>query len=155
MNRPLHILVAEGRYYRHISDQLLLGAETALRAHGAAWEVIAVPGALEIPQVMAAALDAGLFAKTAPGAFDGFVALGCVIRGETSHYETVANESARTLMHLAVTHAIPLGNGILTVESEAQALTRAAVDKNNKGRTAVEACLEVIRVRRSFETRKR
>ena len=91
-----------------------------------------------------------MFSETAANPFHGFVALGCVIRGETSHYEIVAGESARALMALATTHSIPLGNGILTVENEEQAVARAAVNGKNKGRDAVEACLEVLRVEARF-----
>jgi 6,7-dimethyl-8-ribityllumazine synthase len=155
MKNPVHILVVEGRYYHHISDELILGAETALRERGATWEVITVPGALEIPQVLSMAIQAGLFSETAVTPFHGFVALGCVIRGETSHYDIVAGESARALMGLSTTHAISLGNGILTVENEAQALARASVNGKNKGRDAVEACLEVLRVKRDFVKRLR
>ena len=92
MKNPIHILVIEGRYYHHISDALLLGAEMALRELGATWEVVAVPGALEIPQVLSVASDAGLFFDDTAKPFHGCVALGCVIRGETSHYDIVANE---------------------------------------------------------------
>ena len=101
MKNPIHILVVEGRFYHHISNQLIAGAEMALREQGATWEVVMVPGALEIPQVLAAAVDAGLFSDAAATPFHGFVALGCVIRGETSHYDIVAGESARALMTLA------------------------------------------------------
>ncbi|MBI4725339.1 MAG: 6,7-dimethyl-8-ribityllumazine synthase [Rhodomicrobium sp.] len=154
MKNPIHILIAEGRFYHHISDELIHGAEMALREQGATWEVMMVPGALEIPQVLSMAIEAGMFKETATQPFHGFVALGCVIRGQTSHYEIVANESARALLTLAVTHGIPLGNGILTVENEAQAIARAGVNGKNKGRDAVEACLEVIRVKRDFAQRR-
>lgn len=155
MKNPIHILVVEGRFYHHVSDQLILGAEMTLREQGATWEVMMVPGALEIPQVLAHAINTGLFEETASAPFHGFVALGCVIRGETSHYDIVAGESARALMTLSTTHGIPLGNGILTVENEEQALARASVKGKNKGRDAVEACLEVIRVKRDFANRPR
>jgi 6,7-dimethyl-8-ribityllumazine synthase len=155
MKNPVHILVAEGRFYHHISDQLIEGAEMALREQGATWEVVTVPGALEIPQVLAMAAGAGLFSEAASNPFHGFVALGCVIRGETSHYDIVAGESARALMELSAAHAIPMGNGILTVENEAQAIVRAAGNGKNKGRDAVEACLEVLRVKREFAKRSR
>ncbi len=125
----------------------------ALREQGATWEVVMVPGALEIPQVLAAAVEAGLFSDAAATRFHGFVALGCVIRGETSHYDIVAGESARALMTLATTYSIPLGNGILTVENEEQAVARASVTGKNKGRDAVEACLEVLRHKRDFAKR--
>lgn len=155
MKNPIHILVVEGRYYHHISDALLLGVEMALRELGASWEVVTVPGALEIPQVLAAASDAGLFDDKFESPFHGCVALGCVIRGETSHYDIVANESARALMALSTLRSIPVGNGILTVENEAQALARASRDGKNKGREAAEACLEVLRAKRDFSKKRR
>lgn len=154
MNNPIHILVIEGRYYHHISDALLLGAEFALRELGATWEVVTVPGALEIPQVLAAASNAGLFDRSADSPFHGAVALGCVIRGETSHYDIVANESARALLSLSIRRGIAMGNGILTVENEAQALDRASEGGKNKGREAAEACLEVLRSQRDFNKRR-
>jgi 6,7-dimethyl-8-ribityllumazine synthase len=150
MNNPIHILVIEGRYYHHISDALLLGAEMALRELGATWEVVTVPGALEIPQVLSAAVSAGLFKEENAQPFHGCVALGCVIRGETSHFDIVAYESARGLLALATLHSIPAGNGILTVENEAQAVARASVSGKNKGHEAAEACLEVLRAKRDF-----
>jgi 6,7-dimethyl-8-ribityllumazine synthase len=155
MRDPIHILVAEGRFYHHISDQLIEGAGTALRERGATWETVAVPGALEIPQVLAMAIHAGLFGEAASNPFHGFVALGCVIRGETSHYDIVAGKSARSLVELSTSHGIPMGNGILTVDNEAQAIARASVTGKNKGRDAVEACLEVLRVKREFAKRSR
>ncbi len=151
---PSRILVIEGRYYQHISDELLQGAVAALKEHGATWEVITVPGALEIPQVLAAAIDSGNFDENADQPeFDGCIALGCVIRGETSHYDIVANESARALLTLSIGNNVPMGNGILTVENEAQALARASVKGKNKGRDAVAACLDVIRIKREFQRR--
>jgi len=155
MKNPVHILIAEGRFYHHISDQLIQGAGMALTGHGATWEAITVPGALEIPQVLTMAIVAGLFNEDASNPFHGFVALGCVIRGETSHYDIVAGESARALMELSTAHAIPVWNGILTVDNEAQAIARASVTGKNKGRDAVEACLEVLRVKRDFAKRSR
>lgn len=155
MTDPIHILVIEGRYYKHISDGLLFGAETTLKKHGATSEVVTVTGALEIPQILAAAIQAGLFKDGSAKPFHGCVALGCVIRGETSHYDIVAGESARALMQLATEHGIPVGNGILTVDNEAQAIVRSSVGKKDKGRDAVEACLDVIRARRDFSGRQR
>ncbi|MGA9550409.1 MAG: 6,7-dimethyl-8-ribityllumazine synthase [Rhodomicrobium sp.] len=155
MNNPIHILVIEGRYYHHISDALLLGAEMALRELGATWEVVTVPGALEIPQVLSVAVSAGLFKEENAQPFHGCVALGCVIRGETSHFDIVAYESARGLLALATLHSIPAGNGILTVENEAQAVARASVSGKNKGHEAAEACLEVLRAKRDFRKRHR
>jgi 6,7-dimethyl-8-ribityllumazine synthase len=142
-----HILLIEGRFYEEISNELASGATAALEEAGATFERIAVPGALEIPQVFGYLAHAGLAPFGAKAwRFHGAVALGCVIRGETSHYDIVANESARWLLDIATRHAIPLGNGILTVENEAQAWERAAVDEGNKGRDAAQACLRLVDV---------
>jgi 6,7-dimethyl-8-ribityllumazine synthase len=149
MTQPPAILVIEGRFYSDIADELLRGACSALEANGAAFEVVTVPGALEIPQVLAAADCAGLFREPG-GRYAGCVALGCVIRGETSHYDIVAGESARALMQIAVERNIPVGNGILTVENHEQALVRASVQGKNKGRDAALACLAVISARARF-----
>jgi 6,7-dimethyl-8-ribityllumazine synthase len=116
---------------------------------------VTVPGALEIPQVLSAAVSAGLFKEETAQPFHGCVALGCVIRGETSHFDIVAYESARGLLALATLHSIPAGNGILTVENEAQAVARASVSGKNKGHEAAEACLEVLRAKRDFRKRHR
>jgi 6,7-dimethyl-8-ribityllumazine synthase len=142
-----HILIIEGRFYDEINNELVTGAAAALDEAGATHEVITVPGALEIPQVFAYLAHAHLAPFGAERwRFHGAVALGCVIRGETSHYDLVANESARALMDIATRHAIPLGNGILTVENEAQAWERAAVREGNKGRDAAHACLRLVDV---------
>ncbi|MFZ1106928.1 MAG: 6,7-dimethyl-8-ribityllumazine synthase [Rhodomicrobium sp.] len=155
MKDPIHILLIEGRYYNRLADALLQGAETALGEAGATWELATAPGALEIPQVLAAAIDAGAFDDSAAKPFHGAIALGCVIRGETTHYDIVANESARALMDLATQYALPVGNGILTVENEAQAVARASATGKNKGREAASACLEVLRAKREFGKRRR
>ena len=138
------ILVVEARFYEEISDLLFAGAEAVLRNAGVAFERIAVPGALEIPAVISIA-NQGASPK-----FDGYVALGCVIRGETSHYETVCSESARGLQVLAVTFGLAIGNGILTCETWEQAMVRARPDEQDKGGGAAEACLKVFAVRRRF-----
>lgn len=139
------ILVVEARFYDDIADELLRGARAALEAAQAATEVLTVPGALEIPATLAIALD---IAERAGRPYDAAVALGCVIRGETGHYDIVAGESARALMDLAVARRLPLGNGILTVENEAQAWTRARVGELNKGGGAAEAALSMLRIKR-------
>ena len=141
------VLVVEARFYDEIADELLAGAQAAIAAAGAESHVITVPGALEAPAMVAIALDA---AEAAGRPFDAVVALGCVIRGETGHYDIVAGESARALMDLAVARRIPLGNGILTVENEAQALARARVSEMNKGGGAAEAALAVLRHKRAL-----
>ncbi|HEY1631237.1 MAG TPA: 6,7-dimethyl-8-ribityllumazine synthase [Rhizomicrobium sp.] len=136
-----NILIVEARFYTHISDQLLDGATAALEAGGAHFERIAVPGALEIPPVIAMAAQAGRF--------DGYVALGCVIRGETYHFEIVSNESARGIMDLGL-RGVAIGNGILTVEDEAQALARASREGQDKGGDAARACLALLKARARF-----
>lgn len=144
--RP-HVLLIEGRFYEDIADELAAGAIAELEEAGATYDRIVVPGALEIPQVLALAIRAGLAPFGAPRwRYHGAVALGCVIRGETSHYDIVAGESARALMDLATQHGVPVGNGILTVEDEDQAMERAAVADGNKGGDAVRACLKLIDV---------
>lgn len=136
------ILIVEARFYAHISDALLDGATAALEEAGAQFERIIVPGALEIPPAirLAAGEDSG-------NSFDGYVALGCVIRGDTYHFEIVANESARGLMELALDRGLCIGNGILTCDTEEQAVTRAARDRHDKGGAAVRACLALIEAR--------
>jgi 6,7-dimethyl-8-ribityllumazine synthase len=140
------ILIVEGRYYEGIADALLEGAQRVLEGAGVEWDLVTVAGALEVPQAIAIALEAPAHARRKP--YDGVLALGCVIRGETSHYDIVAGESARALMDLAVLHRMPIGNGILTVDSEAQALARGLPDKGDKGGTAAAAVLSLVRVKR-------
>ena len=137
--RP-HVLIVEARFYGQISDLLLAGASRALEAAGAGFETVTVPGALEIPPAIRLGIDCG--------SFDCFVALGCVIRGETYHFEIVANESARGLMDLMVRDGLCIGNGILTVEDEAQALHRAG--ELDKGGDAARACLALIALKQRF-----
>ena len=141
------VLVIEGRFYEDISAELAKGALAALEEAGASVQRVAVPGALEIPQALAFAVRAGL---TPFGAtrwrYHGAVALGCVIRGETSHYDIVAGQSARALMTIATTSGVPVGNGILTVENQSQAWERASITKGNKGADAARACLRLIDV---------
>lgn len=156
MTGLLPILVIEARFYSGIADELLRGATAELEANSVPYEVVSVPGALEIPQALAAAAAAGAFggeesAGSRAKMFAGCVALGCVIRGETSHYDIVAGESARALMQIAVTRNIPLGNGILTVENRDQAFARASVQGKNKGRDAVAACLALVRLKAAFQ----
>lgn len=138
-------VIVEARFYDALADELLRGAREALRRAEAEVEVITVPGALEVPVALAIALDA---AEAEGRPYEAAVALGCVIRGETGHYDIVAGESARALMDLAVRRNLPLGNGILTVETEAQAWARARVSEMNKGGGAAEAALAVLRLKR-------
>ncbi|MES2907090.1 MAG: 6,7-dimethyl-8-ribityllumazine synthase [Pseudomonadota bacterium] len=137
---PPRILIVEAPYYAHIAENLLKGAQAVLHEVGARVEIISVPGALEIPTSIA------LAAKN----YDGFVALGCVIRGETTHYESVANESARGLIDLGLRERVCIGNGILTVENEVQAIVRAMPEKLDKGGFAARACLSLIALKRKY-----
>jgi 6,7-dimethyl-8-ribityllumazine synthase len=134
-------LIVEARFYQDIAAMLLEGAKTAFAKAHAAFEIVTVPGALEIPLAMAIALD---HAAATQHPFDGAVALGCVIRGETHHFEIVANESARALMQLALARRLAFGNGILTVDTEAQALLRADPVKGDKGGDAARAALSIF-----------
>ena len=144
----VRVLVVEARFYSDLADELLRGAVDALQAYGADHETLSVPGTLEIPPAIAFAEDAGH--RAAGVAFDGYVALGCVIRGETHHFDIVANESARGLMDLAVGRKLAIGNGILTVEDEVQAWARARVSEADKGGAAARACLDLIALRRQL-----
>lgn len=149
MTTKAHILIVEARFYEDLADELARGAIAALEARGATWQRVSVPGVLEIPAAVKFTLDA--MAKGGlTRAVDGFVTLGCVIRGETTHYDIVSNESARALMDLSVDRSLALGNGIQTVENEAQAWARAKVDQKNKGGGAANACLDMIELKRQF-----
>jgi 6,7-dimethyl-8-ribityllumazine synthase len=138
------ILIVESGYYEEIAATLLAGARRALDAAQVRYDVVTVPGALEIPQAVAIALGAARGAE----AYDGVVALGCVIRGETSHYDIVAGESARALLDIGVARGVPVGNGILTVDTEAQARARAGLDGGDKGGVAAAAALALVRLKR-------
>ena len=143
-----HLLVVESPYYKDIAAELYRGAKQALDAAGVTHDGVSVPGVLEIPAAISMALETSMDDNRPD--YDGFIALGCVIRGETTHYDVVAGESARALMDLSVEFAIPLGNGIQTVENEAQAWARAKVDDKNKGGGAAEAALAMIKLRKAF-----
>ena len=143
-NTKPHLLIVEARFYDDLADALLDGAKAALDEAGASYEVVTVPGALEIPAVISFALDG---ADDDGTDYDGFVALGCVIRGESYHFDIVANESCRALMDLAVAESIAIGNGILTVENDAQAWVRARRSEGDKGGFAARAALTMIRLR--------
>ena len=140
------ILIVEARYYQHIADALLDGARRVLSDSGASYDVVTVPGALEVPPAIAIALEAARKKRTP---YDGVVALGCVIQGETYHFDLVSNESARGLMDISLRDQIPLGNGILTVDNEAQAQARATSERN-KGAEAARAALVMIALKRAL-----
>lgn len=135
------VLIVEARFYDHLNDLLLEGARGAIEDGGHHHETVTVPGALEVPGAIALAAETGRY--------DAFVALGVVIRGETYHFEIVSNESARGLMALSM-DGIAIGNGILTVEDEAQALTRARRDEKDKGGEAAKAALAMLELRGRF-----
>jgi 6,7-dimethyl-8-ribityllumazine synthase len=137
LKRKLRVLIVEARFYEQLSDQLARGAIAVLERAGAVWQRLTVPGALEIPSAIA------LAARTRR--FDGFVALGVVIRGETSHYDIVASESARGIMDLSL-RGIAIGNGVLTCENEEQANARVDVTGMNKGGAAAEAALRMAAI---------
>ena len=139
------ILVVEARFYDDIADAMLAGAKRALDEAGAKWDRLTVLGSLEIPAAIAIAVEA---AERRGQPYDGAVALGCVIRGDTIHFEIVSHESARALMDFAVAKRFPVGNGILTVDTEQQAWVRARIEEADKGGDAVRAALTMVRLKR-------
>jgi 6,7-dimethyl-8-ribityllumazine synthase len=144
--RQPHLLIVEARFYDDIADMLLAGATRALEQAGASFDRVTVPGALEVPTAIRLGLD--------KGRYDAFVALGCVIRGQTSHYDIVAGESARGLMELGVHHGALIGNGILTTDTGAQARVRANPERpegKDKGGDAARAALALLQVRRCMQ----
>lgn len=136
-----HILIVEARFYAHLNDMLIEGVRSALEADGHSHEVVTVPGALEVPAAIALADQSGRY--------DGYVALGVVIRGETYHFEVVSNESARGIMALTL-DGLAIGNGILTVEDEEQALARADKTRKDKGGEAAKAALAMLALKDQF-----
>ncbi len=144
------ILLVEARFYDEIADALLTGAMKALDAAHAEVDRISVPGSLEIPAAIAIALEA---AQRKRRRYDGVVALGCVIRGDTIHFDIVSHQSARGLMDIAIARALPIGNGIITVDSEAQAFARARPDEQDKGGDAARAALALVDVKRRLARR--
>ena len=138
-------LIVEARFYDDIQDALLEGALAELKSAGVTHDIIAVPGALEIPAAVAIALDA---AEKHGKPYDAVIALGCVVRGDTIHFEIVSMESSRALMDLAVARRFPLGNGIITVDTEAQAWARARISEQDKGGDAARAALSLIAIKR-------
>ena len=141
--KPAKLLIVVAPYYKDIADNLLAGAKAEIEAAGAGFDMVEVPGALELPAAIAMA--------ERQSNFDGFVALGCVIRGETTHYDTVCNDSSRGLMMLGL-QGLAVGNGILTVENRTQAEVRADPGGQNKGGGAAAAALHLIALRRKWGT---
>ncbi|MEQ9520870.1 MAG: 6,7-dimethyl-8-ribityllumazine synthase [Parvibaculum sp.] len=146
-----HILIVEARFYDDLADELARGAVAAVEAAGGTYERVSVPGVLEIPAAVKIAVDASRSGRvTKP--YDGYVTLGVVIRGETTHYDIVSNESARALMDLTIDDKIALGNGIQTVENGDQAWARARVSDKNKGGGAAVAALAMIALKKRYGT---
>lgn len=145
--KKAHLLIVEARFHDELADALLEGAARALEEAGATYDVVTVPGSLEIPAVISFALDGAADGGTA---YDGFVALGTVVRGDTYHFDIVANESSRALMDLSVQEAVAIGNGILTTENDEQAWTRARLSEGDKGGFAARAALTMIALRERF-----
>ncbi|WP_430418276.1 6,7-dimethyl-8-ribityllumazine synthase [Phenylobacterium sp.] len=152
-DEPIRILIVEARFYDDLADALLEGATQALSAFGAEYEVVTVPGALEIPGAIALAEEAGH--KPTGVRYDGYVALGCVIRGETYHFEIVSNESARGIMDLTTGKRLCIGNGILTTEDDEQAWARARFSEGDKGGGAARAALTMIALKQQLMGGKR
>ncbi|MEX0852125.1 MAG: 6,7-dimethyl-8-ribityllumazine synthase [Bauldia sp.] len=142
-----HLLIIEARFYDDIADELLSGAVRSIERAGATYERVSVPGSFELPAALSMAMEAVAMGGKR---YDGYVILGCVIRGETSHYDIVANESARGIMRLAVEETAAVGYGIVTVDNEDQARARARADGPNRGGQAAEAALRMVAVRAGF-----
>jgi len=145
-----HLLIVEARFHDDLADALLDGATSALEEAGATYDVVTVPGSLEIPAVITFALDGAAEGGTH---YDGFVALGTIIRGDTYHFDIVANESSRALMDLSVQDSVCIGNGILTTENDAQAWTRAKRSEGDKGGFAARAALTMIALKEQLGAR--
>ena len=149
MSDAPHVLIVEARFYEDVADELAKGAIAALAAAGATYERLEVPGAFELPAAIRMnikAMELGNGCRY----YDGYIALGCVIRGETSHYDHVCGECARGLMDLSLRFSLAIGFGVLTVENQEQAWTRASVDQLDKGRAVANAVLRMIEVKREF-----
>ena len=147
-NQPC-VLIVEARFYEDIADEMAKGAIAELEKAGVAFERVAVPGTFEVPAAIQFALRS-MEMHTSSHDYAGFVALGCVIRGETDHYDHICRESSRALMDLTVQHGIACGFGILTCENDEQAWERARVDRKNKGADAARACLRMMELQRRF-----
>jgi len=139
----MKILIVEARFYKDIADELVKGAIQALEAHGAEYDRITVPGVFEVPGAIRFAADGN-------DGYDGYIALGCVIRGETSHYDYVCKESAHALQNLVVSDRLAIGYGILTVENRDQAWARCSVEKYNKGAAVAEAAIRMMKLKKQY-----
>lgn len=153
---PLHVLIVEASFYQDIGNEMRRGTIAILKEAGATYEIVIVPGALEIPTAIRYAVEAGAGSSgdgiSGEGRLiDGYVVLGCVIRGETSHYDIVCGECSRGVMDLAQEFSLAVGFGLLTVENRDQAWARAAVDKGDQGARAARACLHMVHLKRDFQ----
>jgi len=144
-----HILIVEARFYKDIADELAKGAIAALIEAGVTYDRLEVPGAFELPAAIRMNMDAKN-PNSGRRHYDGYIALGCVIRGETSHYDYVCGECARGLMDLSLEYSLAIGFGVLTVENQQQAWARASVDQLDKGRSVANAALRMVKVRREI-----
>ncbi len=144
-----HVMVVSARFYEDVADELARGAARAIEADGATFEQFDVPGSFEIPSAIQMAIRARHF-STLTRRFDGYVALGCIIRGETTHYDYVCAESARGLQELALRYTVAIGYGILTVENKEQAWERARIDGRDKGGAAAQSCLHMLTLNPQF-----
>ena len=149
MSDAPHVLIVEARFYEDIADELARGAIAALAAAGATYDRLEVPGAFELPAAIRMNIKA-MESGSGYRFYDGYIALGCVIRGETSHYDYVCGECARGLMDLSLEFSLAIGFGVLTVENQEQAWARASVDQLDKGRAVANAALRMIEVKRDF-----
>lgn len=148
MSSPPTVLIVEARFYPEIADQMATGAIAILDAAGVKWVREAVPGCFELPAAITFAVEGG--SRTQAARFNGFIALGCVIQGETDHYEHICREACRGLMDLSVQHGIALGFGVLTCHTYEQAWVRAAVEQKNKGADAATACVRMMALQRQL-----
>ena len=144
-----HVLIVEARYYEDVADELLKGATAALDAAGVPYDKVSVPGAFELPAAIRYAIKSREF-NPVRRRFDGYVALGCVIRGETAHFDHVCRECARGIQELINNYTLAVGFGVLTVDDHKQAMERASIGKRNKGGEAANACLQMIALKRQF-----
>ena len=149
MSSKPHVLIIEARFYQDIAEELAKGAIAVLDRAGVSYDRHWVPGVFEVPAGCRFAVRSMEAGSAIPG-YGGFIALGCVIRGETDHYDHICREASRALMNLAVDHSVALGFGILTCETYDQAWVRASVDQKNKGADAAEACLRMMELRRDL-----
>ena len=149
MTEPPRVLIVESRYYTEVPDQLIAGATATLDEAGLAYDRLEVPGAFELPAAVRFAV-LSMEHHSAPVDFGGFIALGCVIRGETDHYDHICRETSRALMELSLEHSLALGFGLLTCETHEQAVVRAAVDQKNKGADAARACLRMMELKQQL-----